>query len=128
MFLIFKIYFNENVYALSICSILISLLNIIIEIFITYLMSMIIPIEKKVFKININKFLDINIILLRPFIFLSIYLIKDHFQNEHIYNDFILFTTSCVLCIIGTFIYYIFNYNISYTSLSRIMNKISYEK
>jgi len=128
MFLIFIIYFNENDYALGICSILISLLNIIIEIFITYLMSMIIPIEKKVFKININKFLDINIILLRPFIFLLIYLIKDHFKNEHIINDFILFTMSCVLCIIGTFIYYIFNYNISYTSLSRIMNKISYEK
>ena len=128
MFLIFIIYFNENDYALGICSIFISLLNIIIEIFITYLISMIIPIEKKVFKTNINKFLDINIILLRPFIFLLIYLIKDHFKNEHIINDFILFTMSCVLCLIGTFIYYIFNYNISYTSLSRIMNKISYEK
>ena len=128
MFLIFIIYFNENDYALAICSILISSLNINVEIFITYLMSMIIPIEKKIFKTNINKFLDIDIILLRPFIFLLIYLIKDHFENELIINDFILFTISCVLCIIGTFIYYIFNYNISYTSLARIMNQISYEK
>ena len=126
MFLIFIIYFNENDYALGLCSILISSLNINIEIFIIYLMSMIIPIEKKVFKININKFLDINIILLRPFIFILIYLIKDHFQL--VFNDFLLFTISCVLCIIGTFIYYIFIYNISYTSLARIMNKISYEQ
>jgi hypothetical protein len=128
MFLLFIIYFNENDYALGICSILISTLNIIIEIFITYLMSMIIPIEKKIYKTNINKFLDINIILIRAFIFLLIYLIKDHFQNELIINDLILFTISCVLCIFGTLIYYIFNYNISYTSLARIMNKLSYEK
>lgn len=50
MFLIFIIYFNENDYALAICSILISSLNINVEIFITYLMSMIIPIEKKYLK------------------------------------------------------------------------------
>ena len=128
MFLLFIIYFNENDYALGICSILISSLNIIIEIFITYLMSMIIPIEKKIYKININKFLDINIIVLRAFIFLLIYLIKDHFQNELIINDLLLFTISFVLCIFGILIYYIFNYNISYTSLARIMNKLSYEK
>ena len=127
-FLLFIIYFNKNDYALGICSILISLLNINIEIFITYLMSMIIPIEKKVLKTNINKFLDINIILIRPFIFLLIYLIKNAFQNELIINDIILFTISCVLSIFGTFIYIIFNYNINYTSLARIMNKISYEK
>lgn len=129
MFLIFIIYFKKNDYALGICSILISLLNINIEVFIIYLMSMLIPIEKNIFKTNINKFLDINIILLRPFIFLLIYLIKDIFQNNTIINnDIILFTISFGLCIFQFFIYYIFNNNIDYTSLARIMNKISYEK
>ena len=132
----YKQKFNNINYIIIGCSIIIAFLNIIIETFVTIIMSITIPIEKTFCKINIGNYIDLTIILFKSISFLFIYLMNNFlldknglFNDNKIYNKSTLLILISILYSILAFIFfYFFNYNINYNSLTRIMNKISYEK
>ena len=128
---------NFNNFTIIICSIIIAFLNIIIEAFVTIIMSFTIPIEKTFCKINIGNFIDLSIILFKSFSFLFIFIMNKcvlkesntFFNDNNIYNkSTLLILISIIYTILEFIIFYYFDYNINYTSLTRIMNKITYEK
>ena len=120
------IYYNKSYYSIAVSSIIISFMNIMNEIFITYLMSILIPIEKEIYKININNFMNsTEFFIFRPLTFLLVYLIYTFNNKNYI---IILFIISFSISILQIIIYLIFNYRINYTSLTRIMNYIKYKK
>ena len=120
----------ENKIIISILSIIIAILNILLENMITYLMSITIPIEKRIFNINIGKFIDFLISLFKIFSFLiSLFIIKIKiFEDPISSNSFKCIQLSLFYCVLQSIIFYFFNFRSNYNSLSRIMNKISYEK
>ena len=132
----YKQQFNNINYIIIGCSIIIAFLNIIIETFVTIIMSITIPIEKTFCKINIGNYIDLTIILFKSISFLFIYLMNNFlldknrlFNDNKIYNkSTLLILISMLYSILAFIFFYFFNYNINYNSLTRIMNKISYEK
>ena len=120
----------ESKLIISILSIIIAILNILLENMITYLMSITIPIEKRIFNINIGKFIDFLISLFKIFSFLiSLFIIKIKiFEDPISSNSFKCIQLSLFYCVLQSIIFYFFNFRSNYNSLSRIMNKISYEK
>ena len=119
-------------YIIIVISIIIEIINIMLESLIIYLMSLTIPIEKKICSINIGKFIDIFITLFKVFSFSIIYFMNIYIFNGNYgmfkFNNIIFIHLSAFYCLLQSIIFYFFNYRINYTSLSRIMNKISYEK
>ena len=134
MLIIILILDNINDYLISILLIIIAFLNIMIESFITYLMSITIPIEKRILKINIGNFIDISIIIFKSFSFAIIFFVDKYFYSKDAlpfknYNESVfLLSLSCFYIILVNIIFYFFIYFIKYTSISRIMNKLTYEK
>ena len=132
--IIFILILDYNIYPILIISIIIAFLNIMIESFTTYLMSITIPIEKCIFKINIGNFIDISIVIFKSFSFLFIFYIDKYFYSsealpfKNYQETFLLLCLSCFYSIFEIIIFYFFIYIINYTSISRIMNKLSYEK
>lgn len=138
-FLIFEMFFyillimvislNKNYFIVVCFTIFISFFNTIIEIFIIYLMNLVIPIEKKIFSISLGKFIDICVFLFKIINYFFIYYINNPIGNsDYDYTkDNILFITSLLICIIEIIVFYIFNFRKKYNSFSRIMNKITYE-
>ena len=114
---------------ISILSIIIAILNVLLENMIAYLMSTTIPIEKKIFNINIGKFIDLIISLFKIFSLVSLLIIKITIIEDSVFsNNFMCIQLSLFYCVLQSIIFYIFNFRSNYCSLSRIMNKISYEK
>ena len=119
----------ESKLIISILSIIIAILNVLLENMITYLMSTIIPIEKRIFSINIGKFIDLIISLFKIFSLVSLLMIKIKIIEDSVFsNNFKCIQLSLFYCLLQSIIFYFFNFRSNYCSLSRIMNKISYEK
>ena len=128
------IFFSIN-FGILIFSIIITFFNIVIENCVIYLMSVTIPIEKCIFKTNVGNFFDLSIILFKLPILSFIFFMNQKKQifSSFINNDdkikiFILLVIGGIFSIIKFIDFYFFFYNIKLNSLTRIMNKISYEK
>ena len=100
-------------------------------------MSVTIPIEKCIFKTNVGNFFDLSIILFKLPILSFIFFMnknKQIFSSILNYNEkikpeiLILLVIGGIFSIIKFIDFYFFFYNTKLNSLTRIMNKISYEK
>jgi hypothetical protein len=114
--------FEQNELIISIFAITISTFNVIIEIIITILMNIVIPIEKKLLCIDLGSFIEIFVILFKIIYFILIYF--SPFKE----NILIIFIARFFICICEMICFMSYNYRKNYTSLIRIMNKITYEK
>ena len=131
--IILAIKYEQDDFIFYIFSIATSFFNVIIEILITYSMNIVIPIEKKILSIGLGRFADTCVILFKIINFLFIYFSpfsKDNAENDSnfIQNILFLFIIRIFVCIIEIIYLIFFNYKMNYNSLTRIMNKITYEK
>ena len=124
----------DNKFGIIILLIIIIYSNIIIESLTSYLMSILIPIEKSIHficKINFGTFIDLLIFYFSVLNFIFIFIISKYFFAEIKFNnkEFIIILGLNVLNILGSVIFFCyFNHKVIYKSLTRIMNKITYEK
>ena len=138
LFFYYILTFNNN-YGIIIFSIIIMYSNIIIESLITYVMTILIPMEKCIefiCKINFGTFIDLFIFFVSIFNFIFIFIISKYYlganvilNNKEIKSEFIaLLGITFLYLLVGIITFYFFNFKINYKSLTRIMNKITSEK
>ena len=130
-------FLNINYIYISIISIIIVFINIAIENNVIYIMSLTIPIDKYIYKINVGNFFDLSIIFFKILAFTFLFFMNKNdfsqlFQKITNYEEkntelIILLGIACFFSIFKFIVFFFFIYNIKYSSLTRIMNKKTYE-